>query len=166
MRHLLALLLAGPALAEVPPAGIEAEGGALRAVLADGRRLGPEALEGMVVPMGALALRIEQARRHALAPGGEVWLYRISVRAAGGGWVELCAPDEAGERHALVLPLAGGFGLTCSAGAIGACLRQASAPAGCAALLREFGQGIAVSPIGAVTLGALRFGRTELAAAP
>lgn len=166
MRHLLALLFAAPALAEAPPARIETEAGVLPAILADGSGFGAGGLEGVTVPMGGLDLRIEQARRDSPAPGGEVWLYRISVRPAGGFWVELCAPDAQGERLALALPLAGGFGLTCSAGALGACLRQAMAAAGCEALLREARQGATVSPMGVVTLQALPVLRADRARVP
>lgn len=130
---LLPLLLGGGALAQPP--GLGAEGGELRLVLPDGRVLRGEALAGAVLHFDGLDLRIEAARRDAAVPlpgggrAGDVWLFRLSARQPGRDWSEVCEPDPAGERHALLLPAeGGGFGLTCSAGAVGKCIRLGYRP--------------------------------------
>ncbi|QYU69948.1 hypothetical protein J4558_07445 [Leptolyngbya sp. 15MV] len=135
MRRLLALLLLATGAARAEPAVIAlvAEGGELRAELPDGRRLGGGALIGSVLHYDGLDLRIETARHEAQ----DVWLYRVSARVQGGAWQGFCAPDPDGESHGMVLPEPGGFALTCSAGAVGKCIRQgyrpwATTPAGVA----------------------------------
>ena len=128
MRRVLILLglLAQPALAQPALVGLGAEGGDLRATLSDGRVLPGAALVGAVLHFDGLDLRIDAARQDDGVPrgAGDVWLFRIAGRPAGGEWGEFCEPDPAGERLAMVVPEAGGrFSLTCSAGGIGKCIR-------------------------------------------
>ncbi|WP_203072514.1 ADYC domain-containing protein [Falsiroseomonas ponticola] len=129
MRRLLALLLllAGPAQAQDRPRllGLVAEGGDFRADLSDGTHLRGADLVGAVLHLAGAELRIDSARRDATVPrAGDVWLFGISARAQGGGWQPLCAPDPAGESLAMPYPGEdGALRLTCSAGAIGKCIR-------------------------------------------
>ena len=59
-------------------------------------------------------------------PAGEITLYAFSVEdAATGGWRNLCGPDPYGERWGFPLAKDGGgsFGITCTSGALGKCMR-------------------------------------------
>ena len=135
---LAVLLLAAPALAQSPPRllGLGAEGGDFHARLSDGRVLRGADLVGATLRFDAAEIRIDSARRDAAVPaaplGGkadDVWLFELSARPPGGEWGAFCAPDPAGERIALVVPEPGGsFSLTCSAGAVGKCIRMGYRP--------------------------------------
>lgn len=104
---------------------VTAEGGDLRAELGDGRVLRGAELVGMVLPFQGAELRVDAARRDEGAPAGDVWLFRLSVRGGDGQWSESC---EAGAQ-AMVFPGPGGaVRLTCSAGAIGTCIRYGYRP--------------------------------------
>ncbi|WP_372620522.1 ADYC domain-containing protein [Falsiroseomonas sp.] len=141
MRLLPALLLlfalAG-ARAETPQRllGLAAEGGDLRAELADGGVLRGADLAGAVLRFDALELRLDEVRRDEQVPGvapgsfaGDVWLFRLLAREPGGEWAEFCTADANGERLALVLPTEpGGFAFTCSAGGNGRCIRLGYRP--------------------------------------
>jgi hypothetical protein len=134
MKRLLALLLllASPALAQDPAVvALGAEGGDFRATLSDGRVLHGADLIGTMLHFDGMDLRIDAARRDEGIPGAtaagqasDVWLFRLTARPRGGAWSEFCEADPDGEHLALVQPLAaGGFNLTCSAGAVGKCIR-------------------------------------------
>ncbi len=132
---LLALLLATPALAQPRLLGLRAEGGDFRADLSDGTHLRGAALVGAVLRFEGMELRIDTARRDDAPPlpgGGratDVWLFGLSARASGGGaagaeWQPYCRPDPQGESLAMPYPAEdGSLRLTCSAGAIGKCIR-------------------------------------------
>lgn len=162
MRSVLAaafLLLAcvWPAIAQ--EAAITVRGTALELRLADGRVLGPEALVGSVLEAqddqgNPLTVRIENVVADPSDPERETLLYRLVARDEAEGWRELCEPDPRGERWALPLsgrwtaggehiPDASTFALTCSAGAIGKCVRLGYKPWGTlpdGASLRDYHQ--------------------------
>ena len=143
MRCLLRLMLllplvAAPGLAAEPapdaPAPrlvrLVAEGGDFRADLSDGQVLRGADLVGAVLRFEGAELRLDAARRddRVLLPGGgragDVWLFGASVRAPGGEWQPYCSRDPEGERLAMPWPgPEGALRLTCSAGAIGKCIR-------------------------------------------
>ena len=137
MRRLALLLIAALAFAPHPAEaqprllGFTAEGGDFRADLSDGTHLRGADLVGAVLRFEGAALRIDSARRdtHTPLPGGgaaqDVWLFGISVRAEGTeAWGPYCGVDPRGERLAMPYPSPdGALRLTCSAGAIGKCIR-------------------------------------------
>jgi hypothetical protein len=134
MRRLLPLLLlalATPAAAQPRLLGLVAEGGDFRADLSDGTHLSGADLVGAVLRFDGAELRIDSARRDTTVPqagGGvaqDVWLFGMSARAAGGGdWAPYCNRDPQGESLAMPYPAPdGSLLLTCSAGAIGKCIR-------------------------------------------
>jgi hypothetical protein len=143
---LLLMLLAVPLLPATGPGSsavpsIEVAGTSFHVTLPDGRILtGPE-LVGAVLDVADEAGRNMTVRIDAVAADpadrdGDVWLHRFSVRDAGtGGWRDLCTtPGPDGTIAGF--PLAGswtsdgrhqrgspGFTVTCTAGAIGKCVR-------------------------------------------
>ncbi|MGG5817451.1 ADYC domain-containing protein [Falsiroseomonas sp. HW251] len=135
VRLLLLLLLAAPAVAQPRLTRLAAEGGDIRAELSDGRVLRGADLVGGVLHFDGLDIRLDAARRDGGVPGAEpgtpvadVWLFRLSARAAGAApdapWAEFCEPDPQGERLGLAMPGPGGaLAFTCSAGGNGKCIR-------------------------------------------
>jgi hypothetical protein len=145
VRLLLALLVAPlcPAMGQgaAGTSSLEVAGTSFRVTLPDGRVLGSPALIGAVLDVADEAGRNMTVRIDAVAPDpsdrdGDVWLHHFSVRDIGtGGWRDLCtAPGPDGTVAGF--PLAGswtsdgrhlrgssGFTVTCTAGAIGKCVR-------------------------------------------
>jgi hypothetical protein len=143
----LLLLLAGYVSAACRPAtaaevrDVAIIGTAFRITLDDGRVLEGDALVGAVLEAAdteghPLTVRIDGHRPDPLDPTGETVLYALSAPdPATGTWRELCGPGPDGLR--LGFPLAGAwtaagehvpaapgtFGITCTAGAIGKCVR-------------------------------------------
>lgn len=140
------LALAGWSGGSVPAPAVEVGkveivGTAFRITLADGRVLTGAALVGAVLDVAddagnPLTVRINGHRPDPLDPSGETVLYALSTPdpAAPGGWTSLCRPGPDG--LALGFPLAGAwtadgrhvaapgsFGITCTAGAVGKCVR-------------------------------------------
>lgn len=123
--RILSILLLFPAAGFAASVSVTAEGGGLRAELADGRVLRGAELVGTVLPFQGAELRVDAARRDDGVPAGDVWLFRLSVRDGDGQWSESC---EAGAQ-AMVFPGPGGaVRLTCSAGAMGTCIRYGYRP--------------------------------------
>ena len=124
---LLALLLAGAAAAQAPPSLVSfgAEGGDFAATLSDGRTLRGADLVGATLRVSQngqpMALRIDAAERDATQP--DVWLFTLTAAAADGTRQNYCLPDPDGRSLAIPYPEPTGFGLTCSAGAVGKCIR-------------------------------------------
>jgi hypothetical protein len=115
---------AQPAQTQPTPglAGFGAEGGDFRATLTDGRILRGADLVGAALNLTQdgqpLALRIDAAERDADQP--DVWLFTLTTP----GGQNYCMPDPDGRSLAIPYPEAGGgFGLTCSSGATGKCIR-------------------------------------------
>lgn len=87
-----------------------------------------------------ITFRIDEIRRDAKDPAGEVWLYKLMVRdQRTGKWRNLCRPGPDG--LAMGFPLAGtwtatgrhvpsktAFSLTCTSGANGKCVRMGYKP--------------------------------------
>ncbi len=128
---LLLLSAAGPA---GPPRllGVTAEGGNLRAELSDGRVLRGAELVGTVLPFQGAEIRVDAARRDEGLPEArpgmpfdDVWLFRLSVRGPDGQWSESC---DAGAQGMVYPGPNGAIRLTCSAGAIGTCIRYGYRP--------------------------------------
>lgn len=144
---LLGLLLPAPGFAASSPVAVTAEGGDLRAELADGRVLAGAELVGMVLSFQGAELRVDAARRDEGAPAGDIWLFRLSVLGGDGQWSESC---EAGAQ-AMVLPGPGGrVRLTCSGGAIGTCIRYGYRPWASTA------EGVALAPYHRACVNLLR----------
>lgn len=115
-------------------------------VVADaaGRSLPQDELVGAVIETAdtegrTLTVRIDGWERDERDPTGEVVLYRLSTPDGAGGWADLCSPDADGRRLGFPLggtwsdtgnhrPVAGSFGITCTAGAIGKCVRWGYRP--------------------------------------
>lgn len=145
-----ALLLGAAATAAaraepVPVVGVEVRGTALAVRLPGARTLGPDELVGAVLEASdeagrGLTIRVEAVAPDPRDPEGEIVLYRLTTLGTDGAWRDLCEPDPAGERWAF--PLAGRwtasgahvpdepgvFHVTCSAGAIGKCVRLGYKP--------------------------------------
>jgi hypothetical protein len=120
---------------------IEVVGTSFRVALPDGRTLGSPDLIGAVLDVAdetgrSMTVRIDSVARDPSDRNGDVWLHHFSVRDAGPGeWRDLCtAPGPDGTVGGF--PLAGswtsdgrhlrgsaGFTVTCTAGAIGKCVR-------------------------------------------
>ncbi|TCH99049.1 hypothetical protein EJV46_10940 [Roseococcus sp. SYP-B2431] len=147
LRILPILLLPASAFAASSPVAVTAEGGDLRAQLPDGRVLRGAELVGVVLPFQGAELRVDAARPDDGARAGDVWLYRLSVRGTDGQWSESC---EAGAQ-AMVFPgPAGAVRLTCSAGAIGTCIRLGYRPWASTA------EGVALAPYHRACVNLLR----------
>jgi hypothetical protein len=125
-----AMLAGAAAQAEEAVSRVEIEGTSFRLTLADGRMISGPALVGMTLTLAddggrRLALRIDAVRSDPKDPDNEITLYAFSVAdAATGTWRNACGADPDGQR--LGFPLAqpgGGFGFTCTAGALGKCVR-------------------------------------------
>lgn len=124
----LMMLLAAPALTQTSLAYFGAEGGDFRATLSDGRTLRGADLIGATLNLThngePIPLRIDAAERDTNQP--DVWLFSLTLPAADGGRQDYCMPDPDGRSLAMPYPAAGeplGFGLTCSSGAVGKCIR-------------------------------------------
>ena len=135
----LAFQVAGPALgADAPLAGISVVGTAFHVTDADGKVLRQDELVGAVLTAEdteghELTVRIDGWELDARDPMQEVVLYRLSTPDETGGWKDLCSPDPDGRK--LGFPLGGRwtdsgehvraptFGITCTSGAIGKCVR-------------------------------------------
>lgn len=128
---LLLLCAAGPA-SDPRLVGVTAEGGNLRAELSDGRILRGAELVGAVLPFRGAEIRVDAAWRDEGLPGArpgmsfdDVWLFRLSVRGPDGQWSESC---DAGAQGMVFPGPNGAVRLTCSAGAIGTCIRYGYRP--------------------------------------
>ena len=126
----LGLLAGSAALAEPAVRAVAIDGTSFRITLADGRVLGGPALVGITLTIadskgGQLPVRIDAVQPDPKDPAGEITLYAFSVEdAATGGWRNLCGPDPYGERWGFPLAKDGGsFGITCTSGALGKCMR-------------------------------------------
>lgn len=132
---LLLLSAAGPASPSRLLA-VTAEGGNLRAELSDGRVLRGAELVGTVLPFQGAEIRVDAARRDEGLPEArpgmpfeDVWLFRLSVRGPDGQWSESCGAGPQGVAYGMVYPGPNGaVRLTCSAGAIGTCIRYGYRP--------------------------------------
>ena len=138
MPSLLVAIAAFPAIAAQPP-GVTVTGTAFAVTDASGRLLTQNDLVGAVIEAAdtdgrGLTVRIDGWEKDGRDPVGEVVLYRLSTPDGAGGWRDLCSPDPDGRR--LGFPLAGTwtetgehvaaegvFGITCTGGAIGKCVR-------------------------------------------
>lgn len=145
---LAALILTGLALGQATqaqPAALRsftAERGDFRAELADGRILRGADLVGAELRIQQdgrpLTLRIESAEAETRPHAGDVWLFHLTFARADGTRQDYCLPDPEGRSRAIPYPKPDepqGFAITCSAGAIGKCLRfgyrpWATAPGG------------------------------------
>ncbi len=79
----------------------------------------------------AVALRIDSAERDSRPEAPDVWLFHMTYLNAQGTRQDYCMPDPEGRSRAIPYPKAdepGGFAITCSAGAIGKCLRLGYPP--------------------------------------
>ena len=140
-----AAALAAMVQADLPGiATVEVQGTRLIISLADGTVLDPEELRGAVIEASddigrMLTVRIEDVAADPSDPDRDVLLYRLRELGEDGQWHEFCAPDPAGERWAFPLegiwtasgehlPATKQFSFSCSAGAIGKCVRLGYKP--------------------------------------
>jgi hypothetical protein len=73
-----------------------------------------------------MTLRIEAAEADNGPHAGDVWLFHLTFAGADGTRQDYCLPDPEGRSRAIPYPKPDepqGFAITCSAGAIGKCLR-------------------------------------------
>ena len=129
----------GDAAPAAAPA-VEIVGTAFRITLADGRVLADDGLVGVVLETAdtdgrPLTVRVDGYRRDPLDPSGETVLYDLSTPdPATGAWTGLCDPGPDGTRAGFPLAgawtaagehvaAAGVFGITCTSGAVGKCVR-------------------------------------------
>ncbi|MDB5415973.1 MAG: hypothetical protein JWR10_4308 [Rubritepida sp.] len=126
----LLVLLASPALAQPRLTSFGAEGGNFRAGLSDGRVLMGGELIGAELNLsrdGApFTVRIDSAEADTGGRAPDVWLFHLTMAGPDGTRQDYCSPDPQGRSLAIPYPAAdepSGFGITCSAGAIGKCLR-------------------------------------------
>lgn len=155
MRRLLALLalaaaLPGAAAAQPALNRFGVEGGDFRAELTDGRVLRGADLVGAQLDFATggrtlrLTIHAAEPDRGGFAP--DVWLFTVTLRGADGAEREFCNPDPDGRRLVIPYPDANepqGFGLTCSGGGAGKCMRMgyrpwAMAPDGVTSLVPYF----------------------------
>ncbi|MBS7789619.1 hypothetical protein KTR66_06425 [Roseococcus sp. SDR] len=118
---------------QVPPNALlrlGVERGDFRAELADGRILRGADLVGAelrILQNGrVLSLRVESAEADTRPHAGDVWLFHLTFAGADGARHDYCQPDPEGRSRAIPYPKPDepqGFAITCSAGAIGKCLR-------------------------------------------
>lgn len=106
------------------------EGGDFRAELADGRVLRGIDLVGAELRIlqdgQPLTLRIESAEADTRPHAHDVWLFHLTFVGADGQRRDYCLPDPEGRSRAIPYPRPEepqGFAITCSAGAVGKCLR-------------------------------------------
>ncbi len=124
----LALFLSVPAAAERPTvADIAVVGTEIVVALSDGRTLHSKDLVGAI-----LDVRFEgqpaKVRIAAVEPdpddkSGTVWLHDFEGRAEDGSWQNLCLPGPDGRRQGFPLQGIAGLEFTCTAGAVGKCVR-------------------------------------------
>jgi hypothetical protein len=148
-RHLPTIMLLSLG-GEAGAAGVREvaiRGTALEVTLDDGRALAGDDLLGAVLEAeddrgNPLTVRVDGLRPDPADPSGETVLYRLSTPdpAAPDGWRELCRPAPDGTRAGFPLAGAwtatgehvaagpGAFVLTCTAGAIGKCVRAGYRP--------------------------------------
>lgn len=98
-----------------------------------GRALRSSDLAGATLTLAIAGKRVEVAirsvERDPDAVGGPVFLHHFLAKNETGGFVEMCAPDAAGQRLGFPVPDGnGGFRLTCTSGAIGKCIRWGYRP--------------------------------------
>jgi hypothetical protein len=124
---------------------VEVVGTTFRITTADGRVLTGAGLIGAVLTLDdssgrRLSVRIDTVRPDPKDPTGETFLHTFMVRdEASGAWANLCTPDADG--LAAGFPLSGiwtaggehvasheAFGLSCTSGAIGKCVRMGYRP--------------------------------------
>src|SRR4051812_8146931 len=143
---LACVLLAGaPARAEDPEIrSVEIVGTAFRVTLADGRLLAQDDLVGAVLDVAdeaghPLTVRIDAYEPDPLDATGETILYTLAIPDGAGGWENPCPPGPDGRRQGFPLggrwpatgqhiEAAGELLMTCTAGAIGKCVRNGYRP--------------------------------------
>lgn len=159
---LLLLSAAGPAT-HPRLTGVTAEGGNLRAELSDGRVLRGAELVGSVLPFQGAEIRVDAARRDEGLPEAkpgvsfdDVWLFRLSVRGPDGQWSESCEAGAQGATYGMVYPGPNGaVRLTCSAGAIGTCIRYGYRP------WAQTAGGVALAPYHRACVNVMRSAEAE-----
>jgi hypothetical protein len=108
--------------------GIAVEGTEIVVSLADGRTLRSQNLAGAVLDVrfeGQPAkVRIAGVERDPNDKSGTVWLHTFESRQADGAWANVCTAGPDGRRQGFALQGQGrGIEFTCSAGAVGKCVR-------------------------------------------
>jgi hypothetical protein len=130
-RNLIAMLLclaAAAAQADIAPS-FELTGTRLNLLLPDGRRLVDQDLVGVQLSLtdahgNAQDIRIDSWAADPRDTSGDVVLYNLAVREPGAGqWQPYCNADPDGRRAAIFMPGDASLQITCSAGAIGKCVR-------------------------------------------
>jgi len=119
------------ALAQSSPAptvrSLGVEGTEIVVGLGDGRTLRSKDLVGAVLDVrfeGEPAkVRIAAVEADPEDKTGTVWLHTFEARQADGSWANLCGPGPDGRRQGFPLQGPGGLEFTCSAGALGKCVR-------------------------------------------
>ena len=116
-------------------------------------------LVGAVLPFQGAEIRVDAARRDEGLPEArpgmpfdDVWLFRLSVRGPDGRWSESCGAGAQG----MVYPGPNGaVRLTCSAGAIGTCIRYGYRP------WAQTDGGVALAPYHRACVNVMRSARGE-----
>ncbi|MBM3644416.1 MAG: hypothetical protein FJX02_08760 [Alphaproteobacteria bacterium] len=131
LAPLAALALAStPANAQVAGpqvTSIGVEGTEIVVKLSDGRNLRSKELVGAVLDVRfegqAAKMRIAAVEPDPEDKTGSVWLHTMETRGPDGQWANACSPGPDGRRQGFPIHTANGLEFTCSAGALGKCVR-------------------------------------------
>jgi hypothetical protein len=125
---LLSLSFALPAMAQSAVSSITVEGTEVVVAVADGRSLRSRDLIGAILDVRfedvPAKVRINAVERDPGDKSGTVWLHTFEARQADGSWANLCGDGPDGRRQGFPLQgTATRLELTCTAGAMGKCVR-------------------------------------------
>jgi hypothetical protein len=132
LRPLLAsvaiALLAAPAVAQTPSVqSIDVEGTEIVVKLADGKTLRSQELVGATLDVRfegePVKLRIAKVENDPDDKTGTVWLHTMEGRQPDGVWRNVCSPGPDKREQGFPLMVNGKLEYTCTAGALGKCVR-------------------------------------------
>ena len=128
LAGLLVALLAAPAVAQnASVQSIDVEGTEIDVKLGDGKTLRSKELVGAVLDVRfegePVKLRIAQVENDPQDTTGTVWLHTMEGRQPDGVWRNVCSPGPDQREQGFPLMVNGKLEFTCTAGALGKCVR-------------------------------------------